>query len=64
MYNEITISDYIEFLEKIKIPIMYLIKYQMNDDIKYQLIMLVEFYKNTAGGRKTIETVLILEVFN
>ena len=33
-----------------KIPIMDLIKKQKNDNIKYQLVMLVEFYKNTAGG--------------
>ena len=34
---------------------MDLIKKRKNDNIKYQLVMLVEFYKNTAGGRKTIE---------
>ena len=46
VYNKISISDYKEYLEIIK---------RKNNNIKYQLIILVEFYKNTAGGRKTIE---------
>ena len=41
LYNKISISDYTEFLEKIKIPIMDLIKKQTNDNIKYQMAMLV-----------------------
>ena len=52
VYNRIiSMSDYKEILETIKMPIKNLIEKQKNNNIKYQLIIPVEFYKNTASGR-------------
>ena len=55
-YNNIDTSNYKEYLEIIKNHVRDQLTKQKNDSLKYQMDILVEFYKDTAGGIETIES--------
>ena len=55
-YNNIDTSNYKEYLETIKNHVRDQLTKQKNDSLKYQMNILVEFFKDTAGGIETIES--------